>query len=182
MFSSKLVTTAALSLFAVAPVLAPRVVADGGAVGVPSLVHGVGQGTVSVPLEGGSGLLAAALLAEDGSRYALDANLSLWLADGIVPGQPFGGVYGVLRDAFPGRSALKAAVQGSWHMISDETGRLDAQVLRADDSGVVRTVGSISAKFRVALPSEDAPGDLGALHPEGFVYEGPLALDFALAE
>ena len=95
------------------------------------------------------GQLVAMLMSADGSaHYGLDALLTVWIPAGQASDQMFGGLYGRVFEAYPDGAAFKARVEGSWRMISEESGVIDAQVLEESPKGA-RVVGRINGKFRV---------------------------------
>ena len=175
MFASKFIRMASLALFALAPavVAVPR--------SVRALEQGIGRGTVSLPNFESEGMLTAALSSDDGARYCLDAALTQWIPSLPIPGLAFGGVYGELYEALPAGQGYKGLVEGSWLLLSEDTGHIEARVLRADDSGALRVVGAISGKFRLFSQPNDGVGDMEAARSQSFVLAGDLSLEYVLA-
>ena len=118
-------------------------------------------------------------MSADGSaHYGLDAMLSIWIPSEPVPELMFGGLYGRIFAAYPSGDVFKARVEGTWKMVSDEIGELDAVALEDGPDGE-RVVGRISGKFRVdgidrGLAVGNAGGNYAAL-------SGDIGLQMVLA-
>jgi hypothetical protein len=184
MFASKHVRQIAIAMLVGAPVLVPAVAGANpdGALAArveQTLDHAAGRGTIVLPRLDKEGLVVATVLGESGAHYGLDAVLTIWIPSEPVPELMFGGVYGRVFQATPQDEQMKARLEGTWSMVDESTGVIQAQVIQDGAEGA-QVIGRIQAKFQVERQGEGAGvGNAGGhLAP----LAGELGLDMLLAQ